>query len=98
MASTVCTRSRPRSTRSSCSQAHSSCRRREEHALYVIIVGAGKVGLNLARELLEKVHEVTLTESDRPPYEPAAAELEHAGQTADRTELAGLLPGALQRA
>src|SRR5216684_2945054 len=36
MASTVCTRSRPRSTRSNCSRAHSSCRRREEHAVTLI--------------------------------------------------------------
>ena len=27
--------------------------------MYIIIVGAGKVGWNLARELLEKGHEVT---------------------------------------
>jgi trk system potassium uptake protein TrkA len=35
--------------------------------MYIIVVGAGKVGWNLARELLEKGHEVTLIESDRPP-------------------------------
>jgi trk system potassium uptake protein TrkA len=28
--------------------------------MYVIVVGAGKVGWNLARELLEKGHEVNL--------------------------------------
>ena len=31
--------------------------------MYVIIVGAGKVGWNLARELLEKGNEVTLIEA-----------------------------------
>src|SRR5260370_5399244 len=98
MASTVCTRSRPRSTRSSCSQAHSSCRRREEHALYVIIVGAGKVGLNLARELLEKEHEVTLIEADRRRYESVEDELEHAVQYGDATELAVLERAGIQRA
>jgi trk system potassium uptake protein TrkA len=36
--------------------------------MYVIIVGAGKVGLNLARELIDKGHEVTLLESDRRRY------------------------------
>ena len=33
--------------------------------MYAIIVGAGKVGRNLARELLAKDHEVTLIESSR---------------------------------
>jgi UTP:GlnB (protein PII) uridylyltransferase len=33
--------------------------------LYVIIAGAGKVGWNLARELIEKGHEVTVLEQDR---------------------------------
>jgi Trk K+ transport system NAD-binding subunit len=31
--------------------------------MYAIIVGAGKVGRNLARELILKGHEVTLIES-----------------------------------
>ena len=34
-------------------------------AMYAIIVGAGKVGRNLARELISKDHEVTLIESNR---------------------------------
>ena len=33
--------------------------------MYIVIVGAGKVGWNLARELIEKGNEVTLIESDR---------------------------------
>ena len=37
--------------------------------LYVIIAGAGKVGWNLARELIEKGHEVTVLEQDRRRYE-----------------------------
>ena len=36
--------------------------------MYAIIVGAGKVGRNLARELLAKDHEVTLIESSRERY------------------------------
>ena len=36
--------------------------------MYAIIVGAGKVGRNLARELIDKGHEVTLIESSRPRY------------------------------
>ena len=37
--------------------------------LYVIIAGAGKVGWNLARELIEKGHEVTVVEQDRRRYD-----------------------------
>ena len=36
--------------------------------MYIIVVGAGKVGWNLARELLEKNHEVTVID---PAVEPA---------------------------
>jgi Trk K+ transport system NAD-binding subunit len=36
--------------------------------MYIIVAGAGKVGWNLARELLEKEHEVTVIESNRRRY------------------------------
>src|ERR687890_672304 len=36
--------------------------------MYVIIVGAGKVGWNLARELIGKGHELTVIESDPIRY------------------------------
>src|ERR671911_242626 len=36
--------------------------------MYVIIAGAGKVGWNLARELIDKQNEVTAIENDRPRY------------------------------
>ena len=39
-----------------------------DNGLYVIIAGAGKVGWNLARELLEKDNEVTVIEADRRRY------------------------------
>ena len=55
--------------------------------MYAIIVGAGKVGLNLARELIDKEHEVTLLESDRRRYLVVEDELEHAVQYGDATEL-----------
>ena len=35
---------------------------------YMLIVGGGKVGWNLARELIDKGHEVTLIEADRERY------------------------------
>lgn len=55
--------------------------------MYVIVVGAGKVGWNLARELLEKGHEVTLIESDRNRYLTVEQELEHNVQYGDASEL-----------
>jgi len=36
--------------------------------VYVVIAGAGKVGWNLARELMAKGHEVTVIESSRARY------------------------------
>ena len=36
--------------------------------MYVVIVGAGKVGWNLARELINKRHEVTVIEADAHRY------------------------------
>ncbi len=49
--------------------------------MYIIIVGAGKVGWNLTRELLEKGHEVTLIESDQERYLTVEQELEHTSST-----------------
>ena len=55
--------------------------------MYVIIAGAGKVGWNLARELIAKDREVTLIESDHTRYRVVEEELEHAVQYGDATEL-----------
>ncbi len=55
--------------------------------MYVIIAGAGKVGWNLARELLEKDNEVTVIEADRRRYLTVEQELEHAVHYGDATEL-----------
>jgi trk system potassium uptake protein TrkA len=66
--------------------------------LYVIIAGAGKVGWNLARELIEKGHEVTCIEQDRRRYLTVEQELEHAVQYGDSTELWVLERAGIQRA
>jgi trk system potassium uptake protein TrkA len=55
--------------------------------MYIIIAGAGKVGWNLARELIGEGHEVTLLESDRNRYLIVEEELEHRVQHGDATEL-----------
>jgi trk system potassium uptake protein len=66
--------------------------------VYVIIAGAGKVGWNLARELIGKDHEVTLLENDRRRYLTVEEELEHAVEYGDATELWVLERAGIQRA
>jgi trk system potassium uptake protein TrkA len=56
-------------------------------SMYVIIAGAGKVGWNLARELISRDREVTLIESDHRRYRIVEEELEHAVQYGDATEM-----------
>jgi trk system potassium uptake protein len=66
--------------------------------LYVIIAGAGKVGWNLARELLDKDHEITVIEADRRRYLTVEQELEHAIHYGDATELWVLERAGINRA
>jgi trk system potassium uptake protein TrkA len=66
--------------------------------MYVIVAGAGKVGWNLARELLEKENEVTVIEADRRRYLTVEQELEHAVHYGDATELWVLERAGINRA
>jgi trk system potassium uptake protein TrkA len=66
--------------------------------MYVVIAGAGKVGWNLARELIAKGHEVTVIESERSRYLTVEQELEHAIQYGDATELWVLERAGINRA
>jgi trk system potassium uptake protein len=66
--------------------------------MYVLIVGAGKVGWNLARELIEKENEVMVVESNRHRYEVVEEELEHNIQYGDGTELWVLERSGIERA
>ncbi len=66
--------------------------------MYVIIVGAGKVGWNLARELIDRDQEVTLIESDHRKYRIVEEELEHVVQYGDATEMWVLERAGIQRA
>jgi trk/ktr system potassium uptake protein len=65
---------------------------------YVIVVGAGKVGWNLTRELLEKGHEVTLIENDHDRYLTVEQEMEHNVQYGDASELWVLERAGISRA
>jgi len=56
-------------------------------SMYVVIAGGGKVGLNLARELIGKGYEVTVIEQRRERYLLLEEDLEHAVQYGDATEL-----------
>src|SRR5829696_6711737 len=66
--------------------------------MYVVIVGAGKVGWNLARELINKRHEVTVIESDQHRYAVVEQELEHSAMYGDGSELWVLERSGIERA
>ncbi|HXW58747.1 MAG TPA: TrkA family potassium uptake protein [Solirubrobacteraceae bacterium] len=66
--------------------------------MYVIVVGAGKVGRNLTSELIVRGHEVSVIESSRQRYLAVAEEFEHAAQYGDATELWVLERAGIQRA
>lgn len=53
----------------------------------ILVIGAGKVGWNLTRELLEKGYEVTLVESDRDRFMVIEQELEQRVYYGDASEL-----------
>jgi trk system potassium uptake protein TrkA len=65
--------------------------------VYVLIVGAGKVGWNLARELIQKRHEVTVIESDQARYAVVEEELEHSVHYGDGSELWVLERAGIER-
>ncbi len=66
--------------------------------MYVVIVGAGKVGWNLARELIDRGNEVTIIESNRSRYATVEEELEHAVHYGDGSEIWVLERAGIQRA
>ncbi|MBK5233275.1 MAG: TrkA family potassium uptake protein [Thermoleophilia bacterium] len=66
--------------------------------MYLIVVGAGKVGVNLTRELLGQGHEVTMIENSRRRYLLVEQELEHNIQYGDASELWVLERAGISRA
>ncbi len=65
--------------------------------MYVLIVGAGKVGWNLARELIGKRHEVTVIEANQQRYAIVEEELEHSVHYGDGSELWVLERAGIER-
>jgi len=66
--------------------------------MYVIIAGGGKVGWNLARELIDRDCEVTLIESNHERFRAIEEELEHSVQFGDASEIWVLERAGIQRA
>ena len=66
--------------------------------MYIVVVGAGKVGWNLSRELIDKGNEVTLVENDQQRYAVVEEELEHAVQQGDGSEIWVLERAGIERA
>jgi trk system potassium uptake protein TrkA len=66
--------------------------------MYVLIVGAGKVGWNLARELIDRGNEVTVVERDSQRYQTVEEELEHSIHYGDGSELWVLERAGIERA
>ncbi|MDH7600537.1 MAG: TrkA family potassium uptake protein [Armatimonadota bacterium] len=67
-------------------------------AMYVIVVGAGKVGYYLAKQLLQEGHEVLVMEKDRKTAEALAEELGDIVMHADGCEVRSMAEAGMGRA
>lgn len=65
---------------------------------FVLVVGGGKVGTNLARVMAAEGYEVALVEQDRRRYEVLEREFEHAVILGDGTEVSVLEEAGIARA
>lgn len=66
--------------------------------MYLLVIGAGKVGSNLARELVDQGHEVTLIDNSRKRYQAIEPMFEHRIQLGDASELWVLERAGIERA
>ncbi|MEA2349941.1 MAG: trk/ktr system potassium uptake protein [Thermoleophilaceae bacterium] len=64
----------------------------------MLVVGAGKVGWNLTRELIGRGNEVTVIERDTARFATVEEELEHSAHYGDGSELWVLERGGIERA
>jgi len=65
--------------------------------MFVLVVGGGKVGVNVTRKLLGTGHEVVLVEQDRQRYPRLEEELEHRAVLGDGTEMFVLEQAGIRR-
>src|SRR5919109_3254388 len=65
--------------------------------MFVIVVGGGKVGVNVARKLLGMQHEVVVVEQDRQRYPSLEEEFEHRAVLGDGTEMFVLEQAGIKR-
>jgi trk system potassium uptake protein TrkA len=65
--------------------------------MFVLVVGGGKVGVNVTRTLLGDRHEVVLVEQDRDRHELLDEELEHRAILGDGTETFVLEQAGIKR-
>jgi len=65
--------------------------------MFVLVLGGGKVGANVARSLLRGGHEVVLVEAERPRFETLEAEFRPFAILGDATELHVLERGGIKR-
>jgi trk/ktr system potassium uptake protein len=65
--------------------------------MFVIAVGGGKVGVNVARKLLGMGHEVVVVEQDRQRYASLEEEFEHRAVLGDGTEMFVLEQAGVKR-
>src|ERR671923_656682 len=65
--------------------------------MFVIVVGGGKVGVNVARKLLGMQHEVVVVEQDRQRFAALEEEFEHRAILGDGTEMFVLEQAGIKR-
>lgn len=65
--------------------------------MFVVVVGGGKVGINVARSLVGMQHEVVIVEQDRRRFELLEEEFEHRALLGDGTEMFVLESAGIRR-
>jgi len=71
---------------------------RDRKAMYVLVVGGGKVGANVARALLRMGHEIGIVESEPGRFAVLEGEFEHMARYGDGTEIFVLEAAGVARA